>query len=163
MDFKSKSQKKREAESLQDLGEWLVRLSVEQLNEINLPEELYTAVLFAKTIKSRSALRRQAQYIGTLMRRHDPAPIQEAQHNIEEGNYRKAAMFRETERWRDELVGGNEKLLEEILIKYAGADRQQLNQLVRNAVLEKKNNKTPGTSRALFRYLKSIREAPDNA
>jgi len=156
MELKSKTKKKKEAEALQELGEQLMELSAAQIEDIDLPAEIYNAVTLAKTLK-RGALRRQLQYIGTLMRKIDPAPIQEALQNIEEGNYKKAAVFKEIERWRDELITGNEKLIEKILKKYPGSDRQQLTQLVRNAIKERENNKPPKTFRALFRYLEKIR------
>jgi len=157
MEYISKTQKKKEAEALQYLGEKLVKLSNEQLKGIDMSEELASAVKQAKAIKSHGALKRQMQFIGTLMRKIDPSPIQEAIDRIKQGNYKKAQEFKETERWRDELMAGNKELMEEILLKYPSADRQQLSQLVRNAVKEKKNNKPPKAFRLLFRYLAEIK------
>ncbi len=157
MEYISKSQKKREAEALQDLGEKLVKLSNDQLKNIDMPEELSKAVKQAKAIKSHIALKRQMQFIGTLMRKIDPEPVQDAIERLEQGNYKKAQEFKEIERWRDELMAGSKELMDEILAKYPSADRQQLSQLVRNAVKEKKNNKPPKAFRVLFRYLKEIK------
>jgi len=158
MDYISKTQKKREAEALQDLGAKLVKLSKDQLADIDLSAELRDAVQFAKTIKSHGALKRQMQFIGTLMRKIDSEPIEEAISNIEEGNYKKAAAFKETEQWRDELIAGNKNRMEEIMTNYPLAERQQLTQLIRNAVKERENNKPPKASRALFRYLTTIKK-----
>ncbi len=158
MDYKSKTQKKKEADSLQALGEKLLKLSKEQIEDIGLPSEIYDAIKSAKTIKSHGARRRHMQYIGTLMRKIDPEPVQEAIENIEQGDYRKAAAFKETETWRDQLIDGNKKLMEEILIKCPDADRQQLTQLVRNAIKERGNNKPPRAYRSLFRYLTKARK-----
>ncbi|UCE70727.1 MAG: DUF615 domain-containing protein [Nitrospiraceae bacterium] len=157
MDFKSRTEKKKEAQSLQELGERLLKVSRDQMNDIEMPEELYNAIEFARTIKSFGALKRQMQYIGTLMRKIDPGPIREALDHIEEGNYRKAMEFKETEQWRDELIAGNKALIEQLLLQYPGADRQQLAQFVRNANKEMANNKPPKSSRALFRYLQKLR------
>ena len=159
MDYISKTQKKKEAEALQDLGEKLVKLPDEQLKGIDMPEELSNAVRQTKTIKSHGALKRQMQFIGTLMRKIDPAPVREAIDGIEQGNYKKAMEFKETERWRDELMAGNKELMEEILVKYPSANRQQLSQLIRNAIKEKTNDKPPKAFRALFRYLKEIKKS----
>ena len=158
-EYISKTQKKKEAQSLQELGGKLVKLSAAQLKDMALPEELNDAIGFARTIKSNGARRRQMQLIGSLMRKIDSAPIQEALHHIEEGNYRKAAAFKETEMWRDELIAGNKGLIEDILHTCAGADRQQLTQLLRNAAKEREHNKPRGASTALFRYLEKIRNA----
>lgn len=159
MEYRSKTEKKKEALSLQKIGERLVKLSTDQLEDFNLPAELRDAVTFAKTIKSHGALKRQMQFIGTLMRKIDTGPVQEALDEIDRGNYRKAAAFKETEIWRDELIDGNTSLMEEILIKCPEADRQQLAQLVRNAVKEKENNRPPRAYRALFRYLTKVRSS----
>ena len=156
MDQKSKTQKKKEAHSLQELGEKLVKLSTEQIDDIDLPAELCNAVKFAKTIKSHGARKRQMQYIGTLMRKLDTGPVQDAICHIEEGNHRKAMAFKETEKWRDELIAGNKMPVDEILTKCPGADRQHLTQLVRNAIKEREHNKPPKASRALFRYLRDL-------
>ncbi|GBE36388.1 hypothetical protein BMS3Bbin07_00535 [bacterium BMS3Bbin07] len=157
MEQTSKTQKKKEALSLQALGEELVKLPKEQIKDIDLPAEIHDAVMFAKTLKKHGALRRQLQYIGTLMRRCDTEPIREALRQLEQGNYRKALEFREMERWRDELIAGNKALIEEILTRCPAADRQKLTQLIRNAEKEQLNNKPPRASRLLFRYLKEIR------
>jgi len=157
-DYISRTEKKNEAEDLQKLGGKLVKLSNAVLNDMNLPEELYDAVKFAQTIKSHGAIKRQMQYIGTLMRRIDSAPIQEAIDQIEQGSHHKAASFKEIETWRDELISGNKTLMEEILKDCPDADRQQLSQLVRNAVKEKASNKPPKAYRILFRYLTSIKK-----
>ncbi len=153
MDYKSKTQKKKEAESLQELGEKLLKLSAEQTKSIELPDEIYDAIRFTKTIKSHGARRRHMQYIGTLMRKIDPEPIHDAIRNIEDGDYKKALAFKEKERWRDELIAGNKKLMEEILEQCPDAERQQLTQLVRNAIKERDSSKPPKAYRALFRYL----------
>jgi len=82
---KSKTQKKKEATALQMLGERLVKLPAKQLGKIDLPEDVYDAVRFARTIRKYGALKRHMQYIGTLMRKIDPTPVQEALYNIEQG------------------------------------------------------------------------------
>lgn len=71
----SKSQRKRDMDALQQLGESLLALSRAQLDRLDLPESLLRAIQEAKIIPSRGAKRRQLQYIGKLMRHVDPAPI----------------------------------------------------------------------------------------
>jgi len=156
MDYKSKTQKKREAHSLQKLGEKLLQLSKAQIKEIDIPEEVLDALNLARTIKSHEGLRRQVQFIGSLMRKIDSDSIQQAVDQIEQGNYKKALEFKETEQWRDQLISGNNDLMNEILNQY-DVDRQQLSQLVRNARKEVGSNKPPKSSRILFRYLREIR------
>ena len=75
----SKSQRKREATALQDLGEQLVKLTPTQLRRVPLPEELLAAIRTAQAIPQRGAHKRQLQLIGKLMRQlDDPEPIRTA-------------------------------------------------------------------------------------
>lgn len=67
----SKSQRKREATALQDLGEHLVKLTSAQLRRVPLPDDLLSAVRAAQAITQRGAHKRQLQLIGKLMRRLD--------------------------------------------------------------------------------------------
>ncbi len=75
----SKSQRKRDATALQDLGAQLVKLTSAQLNRIPLPDDLLAAVRAAQAMPQRGAHKRQLQYIGKLMRQiDDPEPIRAA-------------------------------------------------------------------------------------
>ena len=74
----SKSARKREYLALQRLGESLIPLQEPDLLALDLDEELLEAVLEARRMKKRGALRRQKQYIGKLMSRLDPEPIRDA-------------------------------------------------------------------------------------
>lgn len=88
-EYKSRTQKKNEDRALQSLGEQLVALPLGQLETMELPDELLTAIELARKIKSRSARRRQIQYIGALMRHIDPQAIEAALERIRSGNIRK--------------------------------------------------------------------------
>ena len=74
----SKSARKREYLARQKLGEELITLLESDLRAMDLDEALLDAVLEAKRINKRGALRRQKQYIGKLMGRVDPEPIRSA-------------------------------------------------------------------------------------
>ncbi len=154
MELRSKSQMKKEMLALQALGEKLVELSADQIKKIDMPMELRDALFFAKKIDKGEARRRQLQYIGVLMRKADPEPIQKALDIISKGQLQNAKQFEELERWRDELVEGSDGLLEEIVSR--GADRQTLRHLVLSARKEREGNKPPKASRALFRFLRAL-------
>ena len=74
----SRSARKRAAEHMQKLGVRLVALRESQLAALELPEELRTALREARRLRGQSALARQYQYIGRLMRELDAAPIEAA-------------------------------------------------------------------------------------
>ena len=154
MEQVSRTQKKKVALSLQTLGEHLVTLSSEQLKNIDLPVDLLEAVMVAKSLKKRVARRRQMQYIGTLMRKHDAAPIQDALRRKEQGTREQTEDHQKREEWRDELIAGNDLLIEEVLMQLPHADRQQLTDLVQKARQERAaKNPVPKAARILFRYL----------
>ena len=88
-EYKSRTQKKNEDRALQRLGEQLVDLPLGHLEAMELPEELLTAIEFARKIKSHGARRRQIQHIGALMRHIDPKPIETALARIRSGRSRK--------------------------------------------------------------------------
>jgi ribosome-associated protein len=70
-DEQSRSARKRESHELRDLGVELVALRPERLAALDLPSFLLDAVNDARRLRSFGAQRRQAQYIGKLMRQLD--------------------------------------------------------------------------------------------
>ena len=74
----SKSARKREHLARQKLGEELIALRDADLRSLALDEDLFEAVMEARSIKAHGALRRQKQYIGKIMRHIDPEPIRAA-------------------------------------------------------------------------------------
>jgi ribosome-associated protein len=97
---------KREYQALQELGEQLIELSVEKLQGIDLDDELYEAVIAARSMSSHGALRRQKQLIGKIMRRIDPAPVRAALEAIGGNDRADKRIFREAEMWRDRITTG---------------------------------------------------------
>ena len=85
-EYKSRTRKKNEDRALQRLGEQLVALPSGQLESMELPDELLTAIEFARKIRKHGARRRQIQYIGALMRHIDPQPIETALDRIRSAN-----------------------------------------------------------------------------
>lgn len=161
-DAPSKSQRKRESQALQDLGEALVALSPERLARLDLPEDLRTAVREAQRIHKFGGLRRQKQYIGKLMRDLDAAPIR-AQLDALEGHSRAQTVhLHRLERWRDRLLE-DDKAMAELLADHPGADAQHLRALVRNAKREAAENKPPRAFRELFRALRDLIPEPGGA
>jgi ribosome-associated protein len=153
---KSRTRKKHEDRALQVLGEQLTGLPMAQLETMDLPEDLLTAVCDARKIRSHGAKRRQLRRVGALLRDIDLEPIRTVLENIRLGDYRKALAFQKIESWRDELKAGNTAPIEEIIRTCPDADRQRLMQLVRNAWREAEAGSGVKASRALFRYLRKI-------
>ena len=74
----SRSARKHAAEHAQKLGVQLLTLRQDQLRSLALPPELLEALREARRLRGQSALARQHQYIGRLMRELDPGPIERA-------------------------------------------------------------------------------------
>lgn len=73
----SKSEIKRDAEDLKQLGEKLVNLTKANLTKVPLDDSLKDAIELAQRLQ-KEARRRQLQYIGKLLRSIDAEPIREA-------------------------------------------------------------------------------------
>ncbi len=154
----SKSARKREVEALQALGTRLTGLSPGALSRIPMPEELAQAVVTARNLRQREARRRQLQYIGKLMRRIDPVPIEAALQALEQGQREDAKAFQQLESLRDQIVSGDESGIDVVIGQYANADRQHLRQLQRQARKELEAQRPPAAARKLFRYLRELAE-----
>lgn len=153
----SKTKLKAEADIAQSIGKKLVDLSKEKLLKLNLPEALFEAVIEAKRITANGAIRRQMQYLGRLMRDIDSTPIVEQIQAWEGKNVQENARFHIMERWRDRLIE-NSDAVSEFLVTYPQADSQQLRALIRNAQREETAQKTPKSSRELFKLIRTIIE-----
>ncbi|MBN8441678.1 MAG: DUF615 domain-containing protein [Thauera sp.] len=152
----SKSSLKREMHALQDLGEQLVALSPERLKKMPLPDGLYDAIRDAQRFKM-EARRRQMQYIGKLMRKIDPEPIQ-AQLDIINGNSAtEVAKMHRLERLRVDLLE-DEKVIGTIAATWPEADLQYLRTLRRNALKERDAGKPPKAFREIFRVLRELED-----
>jgi len=149
---KSKSQIKREMHKLQALGKQLVELSPKQLVDIPLSEKVRDAIVSARTLKH-GAIRRQLQYIGSLMPKEDEASIRTMLHKLQQPHKDEVKAFHELEQWRDQLLLGDQDFLNELANKFVNFDRQHVRQLIRNANREQEKNKPPKSARLLFKYL----------
>src|SRR3982751_4075219 len=128
----SKTQRQRDMEALQDLGERLVSLDASRLAALGLPERLVDAITLARTVTRHEARRRQMQYIGRLMREVDPAPIEAVLTELAYGPAQDKARFAAVERWRTRLLddaGG----LDAFIAEHPQADRAALAELVARA------------------------------
>jgi len=151
----SKSAKKRDMLALQKLGVELVELNAQQLETMQLPEALLDAVREAQRLTKHEARRRQMQFIGRLMRELDAAPIRDRLEQWKGKGREHTAQLHAIERWRDELLAGDQAL-ERFFGQYPGADSQQLRTLIRNARREQGAALPPKSYRELFRVLREM-------
>ncbi|MBF0229378.1 MAG: DUF615 domain-containing protein [Desulfamplus sp.] len=71
----SRTQKKKDAQNLQKLGEFLVTMPKSEIERLDISQELKNAINIAKTFTKHGARKRQIQYIGVLMREVDTTAL----------------------------------------------------------------------------------------
>lgn len=156
----SKSARKREMTARQELGEALCALSPKELASIPIADEaLLEAIEESRRIHHNSAKRRHRQYIGKLMRRIDPEPLQQALDALHETRHADTQAFHELEALRDKLVAEGDAALTAVLTRYPDAERQTLRQYARDARQNGGSPRGKSAARRLFRYLRELQEA----
>ena len=150
-----KSEIKRDAEDLKQLGEKLVNLTKANLTKVPLDDSLKDAIELAQRLQ-KEARRRQLQYIGKLLRSIDAEPIREALEKIENKHNQQQAMLHKLEILRDELVAKGDVALTDLLNEHPSADRQQLRNVIRAAQKEKEQNKPSKAYREIYQILKTL-------
>jgi ribosome-associated protein len=138
-DLISKTDLKRESNELQKLGEDLLDLRTDLMQQLltlgHLPDLLHEAVLSAKKITDFEGKRRQMQYVGKLMRKLDSTQVEamrdalSVQHN---GSAEETQLLHLAEAWRERLLK-DDSAMEEWQSSYPGTDSQQLRALLRQA------------------------------
>ena len=151
----SKSEIKRDAEDLKQLGEKLVNLTKANLTKVPLDDSLKDAIELAQRLQ-KEARRRQLQYIGKLLRSIDAEPIREALEKIENKHNQQQAMLHKLEILRDELIAKGDAALIDLLNEHPSADRQHLRNLIRAAQKEKEQNKPSKAYREIYQILKTL-------
>lgn len=146
-DRPSKSEIKREMHALQALAQRLVDLTPNQLSKVPMPEVLEIGVKDAQRFK-KEAKRRQMQYLGKVMRKLDPAPIEAALAEFDAASADSINRMRALEQWREKLIE-SDSALTEFLDQYPHIDAQPMRQLIRNARANR-----AGAARALFRFIR---------
>ncbi len=161
-DGPSKSQLKREAKAIVDLGERLLDVPEQQL--LQLPyQQIIDAVQACKKITKGNARKRQLQYIGKLIRSVGPEAIQKVVDRFDASSKEHNLQFQQLETWRERLINNDKNAMSEIMDRYPDLDRQHLRQLVRNAINEaEKEIQPPVNFRKLFQFLKSLSDNQTN-
>lgn len=156
----SKSEIKRDAEELKQLGAELVDLGKNALDKIPLDDDLRSAIELAQRIK-KEGRRRQLQLIGKLLRQRDVDPIRQALDKLKNRHNQQVALFHKLEQLRDRLIDEGDDAVADVLKLWPDADRQQLRSLIRNAKKEKDGNKPPKSARQIFQYLRELSESAE--
>ncbi len=138
--YLSRTEQKRSTQMFVQTGEQLLSLNSSQLSQIPINTELQDALLVAKKIKVGNALKRQMSFIGKLIRKSNHEEIQIALDTLKNKDTFHEKITQKAETWRDRLLSENKQDLSEFINLYSGCDKQKLNQILRHAIKEKKEN-----------------------
>jgi ribosome-associated protein len=153
----SKTKQKKEALDRQHLGAHLVELPPTKLDKLPMSDPLRQAIDLAKTIKSHGAKKRQAQYIGKLMRHEENyEALLEAYEELQNEGKANTAHFHALEVWRDRLIQEGKPALTAFVAEYTPENIQKLRHHIDKAIQEFKTTKPVGAMKALFRYLREL-------
>lgn len=153
----SRTQLKLEAENLQSLGLKLCDLSVSKLKALDLPPNLYEAILAMQKITSNGAKRRQSQYIGKLMRNFDATELNIIMTFWDQQEVKEKQHFHNIELWRKKLLD-DPATINDFLFKHPTEEKLILINTINEAVEEKSKDKAPKYNRELFKLIKKIIE-----
>ncbi len=153
VDETSKSERKREATRLQNLGRDLACLNAAQLAEVPVSDVLAKALADYQRFSTNEAKRRQLQFIGKLMRNSDTAALQAALDLIKGRSARARFDFRQIEAWRDRLIE-DPGALTEYLAEHLDTDRQALRHHIQRVQKSHDSAGQRTAARNLFRFLR---------
>jgi ribosome-associated protein len=152
----SKSARKREAASLQELGVKLSALPDHEIKALELPDNLFVALRDLRRLPSHGAQVRQRQYIGKLMRTIDPEPVLAKMQERKQRHDLEIRHFQQIERWRDRLLSEPSSGIDELMEQYPKADRARLAGLLEKAEKERAEQRSPVAARELFAFLRQL-------
>jgi ribosome-associated protein len=156
--LKSKTQLKKEADDVQTLGVEIAQLPKQKITSLSLPDDAKEAIIFYQHIKKNSAKRRQAQYIGKILRGLDLSQVNEELNVIKNISKLRIKLEHEAERWREKLIT-SPAALDEFINQYQ-PDVSNLNQTISNARKESLAEKKSKNYRNLYRLiLESIQKS----
>ncbi len=148
----SKSAKKRDAKSIQSLGERLLELTEQQLFGMPMDDDLRDLIMHSKSIRSNSAQRRQKMYLAKVMRNADTEQLQAAVDALDQGKNLERQLFHRAERWRDRLVSEGAPALQEFNAACNG-DHPQLARLLKDLRPNMPEAARRQLSRQIFRQI----------
>jgi len=157
----SRSEQRRQALDVLALAAQLVELAPGRLNQLPIPDAVRAQIDQTRRIGSNIARKRQLGFVAKTMRREDDAVLDAIRDALDVGGEaarQEAARLHRAEHWRERLLAEGDTALAELIETWPEADRQQLRQLLRQALAEREQNKPPRAFRALFRQLNALME-----
>ena len=161
LDEISKSQRKRDADAIRELGAQLADLGASELATIPLTDDVLAAIHELNRIKAHGARKRQLGFLAKRLRQIDIDPVDAALEKLRQTARANTVNLHKVENWRDRLLGdvddeSEKEALTAFLSEYVEADRQQFRHLQRQALAERKTQRPPAAARQLFKALRDV-------
>ncbi len=170
-DTPSRTDRKRESDELQKLGEDLLTLRTDLMARLALPDKLAEAIAGAKRITNFEGKRRQLQFVGKLMRKLEPDDLDAVRKALAEqhsGSASETLALHQVEQWRERLIE-DDGALQDWVTQHPKSDSQQMRALIRQArkdAVPSKPGEAPRHGKAyreLFQLVRSsLFESPDD-
>ena len=153
----SKSQKKREAIALLELGKLLTGFPDNSLEKLQLEPKLRTAIDdFKKLHKTRGAKKRQLHYIGRLLRENQDETLLRQVQQLSSSST-KSPKFPLVDKILERIITEGDQAINEIVSEHFYFDRQKLRQLKSN-ILKTTPEKREAAENKLRAYIKNVND-----
>ena len=149
----SKTQLKKEAIALRQLGKVLISYSASELDQLELNTKLREGIdEFKRLPNSHGARKRQLQYIGRLIRERDGKMLQTKIHRLN-SLPKQQKQLKNTNQLFERIISEGDSVITEIAAKQQQLERQKLRQL-KNNILKAKPEKRALAESKLRAYIK---------
>ncbi|MEE9321063.1 MAG: ribosome biogenesis factor YjgA [Granulosicoccus sp.] len=160
-DEPSKSQRKRDADVVRQLGATLAALGESERATIPLSDEVRAAIDEYNRIHQRGARKRQLGFLAKRLRQIDLGPVELALERLRQITRSQTDSLHRVEHWRNRLLGevdseSSSEALTAFIENYPSADRQQMRQLQRRSLAEHEAGRPPAHARQLFRLIRDL-------
>jgi ribosome-associated protein len=152
----NKTRIKKDIAALFAMGEAMSKLSSAHLDSLDLPENIFKAVVEVSGMPHTGARKRSLKYIAGQLHKIDITDLKEKLDRIQNKSAHSVREHHITEHWRDKLIKEGVQALTELVDEQPDADLQQIRQLLRNIKKETETEKPPKSTRLLYRYLKTL-------
>ena len=98
---------------IEKLGESLITIPEETINQLELKDDLRVAISLAKKIKKRGALKRQIKLIGKLTKQENIENISRKIREYQDEQNIEKKLFKETEFWREKILSEKDKAIKQ--------------------------------------------------
>lgn len=154
-DLPSKSQVKREMQSLREMAAALGQLSSDRINSLPASSEFREGLQALKRLAEGEPRKRQIHYLGRRLLEEDERALQRELESQQTGTAENARRLHIAERWRDRLLDEGKPALTAFIQAFPETDRQHLRQLVSKAAKQQSSpNDRNSPRRRLYRYIR---------